>query len=240
MSGNAQFAPETGIVRDVTARLLSTLRISGRRVVEMAPGAWAVLGRPDRRTRRLLSVDGATVARLLAERKLSLTTDGACVLADGVVIAPPPPSLSANAFLAAGRTRRSGEAGKGFLGLAVLARRGKGPLNLRQVKAGLRLIADAELEANSKGLTMNWDAGPADAQRRGPRRGGQSAAAASATAKLKRVRGLAGEASWRLAWPACIEGATLKSIKTQTGLGQRTLGPALARALEDIANAYER
>jgi|JI10StandDraft_1071094.scaffolds.fasta_scaffold02130_28 hypothetical protein len=239
MIGNAELAPETGIVRDVNARLLSTLRISGRRVVEMAPGAWAVLGRPDRRTRRMMSVDGATVARLLAERKLCLTTDGACVLADGV-IAPPPPSLSANAFIAAGRTRRKGDAGKGFLGLAVLARRGQGPLNLRQVKAGLRLIADAELDSNSRGLTMNWDAGPADAQRRGPRRGGQSASAASAAAKLKRVRGLAGEASWRLAWLACIEGATLKSIKTQTGLGQRTLGPALARALEDIANAYER
>ena len=239
MSGNAQLAPETGIVRDVNARLLSTLRISGRRVVEIAPGAWAVLGRPDRRTRRMMVVDGATVARLLAERKLCLTTDGACVLADGV-IAPPAPSLSANAFVAAGRTRRKGDAGKGFLGLAVLARRGQGPLNLRQVKAGLRLIADAELDSNSRGLTMNWDAGPADAQRRGPRRGGQSAAAAGAAAKLKRVRGLAGEASWRLAWAACIEGATLKSIKTQTGLGQRTLGPALARALEDIANAYER
>jgi hypothetical protein len=158
MIGNAELAPETGIVRDVNARLLSTLRISGRRVVEMAPGAWAVLGRPDRRTRRMMSVDGATVARLLAERKLCLTTDGACVLADGV-IAPPPPSLSANAFIAAGRTRRKGDAGKGFLGLAVLARRGQGPLNLRQVKAGLRLIADAELDSNSRGLTMNWDAG---------------------------------------------------------------------------------
>lgn len=230
---------EAPAVGDIAARLLATLRISGRRVVEMAPGVWAVLGRPDRRTRRLLSVDGATVARLLAEQKLNRMTDGACVLADGV-IAPPPPSLSAHAFIAAGWTRRKGEPGKGFLGLAVLARRGQGPLNLRQVRAGLRLIADAERETNSGGLTMNWDAGPADAQRRRPRRGGQSVAAASATARLKRVRGLAGETSWRLAWLACIEGATLKSIKAQMGLGQRALGPALACALEDIANAYER
>lgn len=239
MRTGAQATPEPAATRDIAARLLSTLRISGRRVVEMEPGAWAVLGRPDRRTRRLLSVDGATITRLLAERKLDLTADGACVLAEGV-IAPPPPSASAYAFIAAGRPRRNGAPAKGFLGLAVLARRGRGPLNLRQVKAGLQLIADAEQEANSKGLTMNWDAGPADKLRRGPRRGGQPAAGASATARLKRVRGLAGESSWRLAWLACVEGATLGAIKTQMGLGQRALGAALARALEDIANAYER
>jgi hypothetical protein len=226
-------------VSDIAARLLSTLRISGRRAVEMEPGAWAVLGRPDRRTRRLLSVDGDTVARLLAEQKLRLTTDGACVLADGVV-APPPPSLSIGAFIAAGRPRRSGAPAKGFLGLAVLARRGQGPLSLRQVQAGLRLIADAEREVSSKGLTMNWDAGPVDARKLGPRKGGQSLAAATATARLKRVRGLAGEKSWGLAWLACVEGASLQAIKAQMGLGQRALGVALSRALEDVANAYER
>jgi len=44
----------------------------------------------------------------------------------------------------------------------------------------------------------------------------------------------------RLAWLACVEGGTLGAIKTKMGLGQRALGAALARALEDIANAYER
>lgn len=224
---------------DIAARLLTMLRISGRRLVEIRPGAWAVLGRADRRARRLLSADADTVNRLLTEGKLRRNHDGSCILADGV-IAPPPPSLSASAFIAAGLPRRNGAAAKGFLGLAVLARRGRGPLNMRQVKAGLQLIADAERESNSKGLTMNWDAGPADAHRRGPTRGGQSAIAASAAARLKRVRGLTGEDAWRLAWMACVEGATLQSIKAQMALSQRALGLALARAFENLANAYER
>lgn len=224
---------------NIAGRLLSILRISGRRLVEMQPGVWAVLNGADRRTRRLLAVDGDVVSRLLAQGKLRATGDGACVLADGIV-GPPPPSISANAFIAAGRPQRSGEPAKGFLGLAVLARRGRGPLSLRQVKAGLRLIADAERESNSKGLTMNWDAGPADANRRGPRKGGQTSSASSASAMLKRVRDLAGEDSWRLAWLACVEGATLQSIKTRMSLSQRGLGVALSRALEDVANAYER
>lgn len=239
MSGEAAIADEPGATLEIGARLLSTLRISGRRVVEMQPGMWAVLGRPDRRTRRLLFVDSATVERLLAEGKLRHAPEGGCVLADGV-IAPPPPSVTACAFIAAGRPRRKGALAKGFLGLAVLARRGQGPLSLRQVKAGLRLIADAEREASSKGLTMNWDAGPVDARQLGPRKGGQSAAAANAAASLKRVRSLAGERSWELAWLACVEGATLQTIKTRLGLGQRAIGAAISRALEDVANAYER
>lgn len=239
MSGASAAASDPATPRDISARLLATLRISGRRVVEVESGVWAVLGRPDRRTRRMLEVDGATVTRLLAEQKLRLTEDGACVLADGA-FAPPPPSLSACAFIAAGRPRRNGSIAKGFLGLAVLSRRGQGPLSPRQVKAGLRLITDAEQEVVSKGLTMNWDAGPVDARQFGPGKGGRSPASASAAARLKRVRGLAGEKSWGLAWMACVEGATLQAIRTQMGLSQRTLGVALSRALEDIANAYER
>lgn len=227
------------LARDPAARLLSTLRISGRRLVEMQPGAWAVLGRPDKRTRKLLTVDGDMVARLLAEQKLRATQDGACVLADDGMVTPPPPAISACAFIAAGRARRGGEPAKGFLGLAVLARRGLGPLSMRQVKAGLRLMADAEQETNSKGLTMNWDAGPAGKGRRGPRKGGQSAAASSATVRLKRVRALAGEGAWRLAWLTCVEGASMVSVKAQTGLSRRKVGAALAHALETIATAYE-
>lgn len=184
-------------------------------------------------------VDGETVARLLCDQKLRHTGDGACVLADGIVAAPPP-SLSVSALIAAGRPRRNGEPAKGFLGLAVLARRGAGPLSMRQVKAGLRLIADAEREHNSSGLTMNWGAGPTDKRASGPQRGGQTSSAASASAQIKRVRALAGEDAWQLAWLACIEGATLRTLKERTGLSQRATGAALSCALERLANAYER
>lgn len=224
---------------DMAGRLLVALRISGRRLVEVRPGAWSVLTRDDRRARRLMTVDGDMVARLLGEQKLRLTGDGACVLADGLIIAPPP-STSAWALIAAGRPRRSREPAKGFLGLAVLARRGAGPLSMRQVKAGLRLVADAEREHNSSSLTMNWDAGPSDRRARGPHRGGQTASAANASAQLKRVRALAGEDAWRLAWLACVDGATLSALRQKSGLSQREVGVALARALEQIANAYER
>ena len=64
--------------------------------------------------------------------------------------------------------------------------------------------------------------------------------AASASAQLKRVRALVGEDVWRLVWLACVEGATLRALKQKTGLSQRAAGAALARALERLANAYER
>lgn len=223
---------------DQTERLLSTLRFSRRRLVEVGPGAWAVLARDDRRARKLMTVDGDTVERLLREQKLRHTGDGACVLAEGAVAAPPSPSMSV--LLAAGRPRRHGAPAKGFLGLAVLARRGAGPLSMRQVKAGTRLIADAEREHNSSGLTMNWGASPTDKRARGPQRGGQTASAASASAQLKRVRSLVGEDVWQLVWLACIDGATLRTLKEKSGLSQRATGAALARALERLADAYER
>ena len=223
---------------DQTERLLAALRFSRRRLVELSPGAWAVLARDDRRARKLMTVDGDTVARLLRDQKLRHTDDGACVLAEGTFVVPPNPSVYA--LIAAGRPRRHGAAAKGFLGLAVLARRGAGPLSMRQVKAGTRLIADAEREHNSSGLTMNWGASPTDRRARGPRRGGQTASAASASAQLKRVRALLGEDVWRLVWLACVEGATLRALKEKTGLSQRAAGAALARALERLANAYER
>lgn len=224
---------------ELAERLLVALRISGRRLVELRPGAWAVLARDDRRARRLMTVDGETVTRLLCDQKLRHTGDGACVLADGVLVAPPP-SQSVSALIAAGRPRRNGEPAKGFLGLAVLARRGSGPLSMRQVNAGLRLIADAEREHNSSGLTMNWGAGPTDKRARGPQRGGQTSSAANASAQIKRVRALAGEDAWQLTWLACIEGAMLRTLKERTGLSQRAAGLALSRALEQLANAYER
>jgi len=225
--------------QDVAARALAALRISGRRLAELRPGLWAVLSRADRRSRAMVVVDGETVARLLADGSIRETEDGDCVLSEGAVIAPAP-SLSLWALIAAGRKWRSTESFKGFIGLAVLARRGEGPLSMRQVKAGMRLVADAELETNSGGLTMNWDAGPSDRRRRGPQGGGQSASSAQASARLKRVQALAGEEAWKLAWIACVEGVSLKDLKARSGLGQRTLGPALARALEQLANAYER
>lgn len=139
---------------DLAERALVALRISGRRLVELGPGVWAVLTRDDRCARCLMTVDGDTLARLLRDQKLRHTSNGACVLADGLVVALPP-STSAWALIAAGRPRRSREPAKGFLGLAVLARRGAGPRSMREVKAGLRLVADAEREYDSAGLTMN-------------------------------------------------------------------------------------
>ncbi len=224
---------------DITARVLSALRISGRRLVELRPAVWGVLTRADRRSRPLLTVDAETVQRLIADRMVRETEDGACVLSEGAVVTPAP-SLSVWALIAAGRRRRSTEALRGFVGLAVLARRGAGPLNMRQVKAGMRLVTDAEVEANSAGLTMNWDAGPSDKRKRGPQRGGQSTTSAGASARLKRVRALMDQESWKLVWTACVEGASLKDLKTKARLSQRLLGSTLAKALDQLANAYER
>lgn len=224
---------------DIAARVLVALRISGRRLVELRPAVWGVLIRADCRSRPLLTVDGDTVQRLIADQRVRQMEDGACVLSEGAVVTPAP-SLSIWALIAAGRRRRSTETLKGFIGLAVLARRGAGPLNMRQVKAGLRLVTDAELEANSAGLTMNWDAGPSDKRKRGPQRGGQTVTSGSASAQLKRVRVLVGDEAWKLVWTACVEGASLKDLKTRTKLSQRMLGPELAKALDLLANAYER
>lgn len=220
-------------------RVLRALRISGRHLAEIGPGRWGVLTGNDRRRRPAVVIAGDEVARLLAAGQLQRIADGACLLAD-LPPAAPSPSVSAWSLIPASHPRRGTRHARGFVGLAVLARRGQGPLSLRHVKAGLRLVADAEEAASGPGLTMDWSAGPITRRRRGPGGGGQTAAAAGASARLRRVRGLAGEAAWRLAWLACVEGATLVTMKQRTGFTQRQIGRALADALEQVASAYER
>ena len=107
---------------------------------------------------------------------------------------------------------------------------------MRHVQAGLRLIADTERRDTSHGLTMDWDSGPVDRQRRGGRRG----TAAYAAQRLQRVRALMSANAWALVWAVCVEAVSLRGVRERFEIGRRRAGKAVAEALEAAALAYDR
>lgn len=218
-------------------RALRALRISGRRLVKISAG-WSVMSSVDRRRRARLALTDDEVAQLAGEAKLRATGDGVYVLAD--VRIEPPPQIEPWAFIVAGKRRTAKHAGIGFVALAIKARKGEGPLTMRHVQAGLKLIADAERRDTSHGLTMDWDAGPVDRQRRGGTAGGLRGTAAQAARRLRRVRGLMGANTWALAWAVCVEAMSLRGVSERFAIGTRRVGDAVADALEAAALAYDR
>jgi hypothetical protein len=195
-------------------------------------------------------VCGAVVARLRAEEVDALVEDGRLVEAAGgglvlcaadmveATAAEDAPAGGAWVFGAAGRVARR-PAGRGFELLARAVAQGRGPLTLRGVAAGVRLIEDAEQATRVRGLTMDWSGGVSDRRARGPKDGGMSEAARAANKSLTKVRAALAPDAWRIAWLACVERMTIAAIARETGAAPRTVRLRLARALEQLADAYD-
>lgn len=225
----------------IEARALRALSVSGRVLARRRGGAWGVLNGRDRRGRPIVTLPEETVERLACEGVLRMLDAHAYALALGPgaapVVAPPPRRV----FVAADARRpgrRSG--GIGFAGLAMLAQQGRGPLDMRQVQAGLRLGRDAERASADARLTMNWDAGPVTPQRRAGKRGGLAGEARHVARFLDRLRARLGDATWRLLWALCVDAETLRAIKKRFCISQGDLHAGVAQALERLAEAYDR
>ncbi|MDP3492609.1 MAG: DUF6456 domain-containing protein [Hyphomonadaceae bacterium] len=221
---------------DYIESAMRALAISGRQLVRLKAG-WGVMRGTDRRLRTRFLLEDSEVKRLVAEGRIAAAGEDVRVLTDVRVEAPPP--IEPWAFIAAGRRDAARSTGTGFAALATAARKGQGPLTMRHVNAGLRLIADAERRDTSKGLTMDWDSGPVDRQRRSGVGGGFAGGAAQAAKRLRRVSGLVGKDVWKLAWAVCVDAVSLRTLQARFGLAQRDVRPAVAEALEAVALAYD-
>lgn len=219
------------------ARVLRALRISGRRLVKTGE-RWGVIGGEDRRRKARLLLEHEEVEQL-ARQGLVVALDAETYVLGGVTVAE---SLDVEpwAFVAAGVRQSSVQRGFGFAALALQARKGVGPLTLRHVQAGLRLISEAESSANADRVTMDWDAGPVDRQRRSGKAGGLRGIAIDAARRLRRARAMTDPVQWSIAWALCVDGQTLRALRRRFGLGQKVAGAAFAAAMEALANAYER
>lgn len=214
-------------------RALRAMAISGRRLLERGDG-WAVVVSVDRRRRPLLKLSDAEARELIADGRVSAAAGGGYVLEGAVA-----PACGPSAFVAAGRPR-SRRGGAGFVGLAMRAARGEGPLSLRQAEAGLRLVKDAETAGQRPGLTMDWDAPAADRRPRGPGRAGLLDAAKDAEGRLAKLERAVGADAFALCWAACVEALPLRALEARFGLARRS-GPArVGEALEAVAGAYDR
>jgi hypothetical protein len=220
-------------------RALRMLATSGRRLVRREAG-WAVLPGSDLRRRPVLHLTLEEGARLMASNRITAATQGpGYMLADRPgEMEPQEPRPGPEVFRAVGApSSRIG--GAGFLGLARRAESGDGPLSLRAVQAGLRLVADAEASLRRPGLSMNWDAIPADRGRRAAGSGGLGTAARAAANRLAHVASRIGPTRHALVWAACVEGWPLSRLAAQRGLAIRRVGEALGEALEALADAYD-
>src|SRR5690606_9755937 len=115
-------------------------------------------------------------------------------------------------FMVASRREAARHGGRGFSALAWRARRGEGPLTMRHVEAGLRLIKDVEQRETSRGLTMDWDAGPVDRQRRSGTSGGFRGLAAKASERVLRLRRHMSVDGFSLVWALCVEAMPLRTL----------------------------
>lgn len=224
----------------VEARALRALEISGRMLSKRRDGKWGVLNGRDRRGRPIVTLPAETVERLAREGLLRGVDETAYVLATSQAHLPIGEPAPRWVFVAAA-ARRPGKrtGGVGFAGLAMLARQGRGPLNMRHVLAGLRLVRDAERAAGDARLTMNWDAGPVTRQRRGGSAGGVRGDARLAGRFLERLRERIGEQTWRLLWGLCVDAESLKALKKRFGISQEDVHAVVARALDALADAYD-
>jgi hypothetical protein len=228
------------IMDESVARALRALAISGRRLLRRREGDWGVHRVNDRRRRPLARLGQDIVERMTREGRLIEAGDGSFVLAmQDRTQGPtePPPRW---VFIASGARRpgrRSG--GIGFAGLATLAQEGRGPLSLRQVLAGLRLVRDAEQAASDARLTMNWDSGPVTRQRRSGTAPGVGGDALRASRDLLALRETLGEPAWRFLWSMCVDADSLRALMRRFGMQSREIHTAAADALERLAEVYD-
>ena len=226
---------------DGVARAMRALSISGRRLMRGRDGCWGVHGTSDRRRRPLAKLDAEAVTRLVSEGRLVEVGEGSFVLAgleEELALAPaPPPRWVFVAAVARKPGQRGG--GVGFAGLAMMAREARGPLSVRHVQAGLRLVRDAERAASDMRLTMNWDSGPVTRQRRSGVAAGSAGDAQRAARELQVLRERLKEATWRLVWSLCVDGDSLRAIARRYGIWPKDVHSAVAQALEALAAAYD-
>jgi hypothetical protein len=218
-------------------RVMRALSLSGRRLAR-TPAGWSVLVSADRRGRARLLLEDAEVRALAGAGRLK-EIDADMYVAGDVAVAHRP-LVEPWAFIEASRREKRRQAGVGFTAMVYRAKAGEGPLTMRHVEAGLKLISDVEQRENSRGLTMNWDAGPVDRQRRTGTSGGFHGMAARTAARLRMVKRHTSLEAFSLAWALCIEATPLRTLKERFGIGGRRFEAAVAAALEEIAAAYDR
>jgi hypothetical protein len=221
---------------EALARARRALRASGRRLMQLGDGGWAVTIGGDRRRRALATLKPGE-GRALVDGGEVMPAEGGGYVLVGAEVATDVPMSGPSVFIAAG-LHRSRSAGAGFAGLARRAGEGDAALSLRQAQAGLRLIADAERAARTPGLTMDWSATPASRVRRGARGGGWGAAAREAALRIARLKA-ADARGFALAWAACVDGVSLARLDQRFGLAKRSAAGKLAEALEGIAAGYD-
>lgn len=219
-------------------RAMRALAMSGRMLVNTREG-WSVMSSTDRRRRGRMLLTGDEVAVLAEDGRLREVAPDVYVLAD-LAVMKPRPQIEPWAFMVATRREKSQQHGRGFSALAWRARKGEGPLTMRHVEAGLWLIKDVEQREISRGLTMDWDAGPVDRQRRSGTTGGFRGIAAKASERVTRVRRRMSVDGFNLVWALCIEALPLRTLVMRFGIGRRRIEEVVAEAMEEIALAYER
>lgn len=221
------------------ARIVRALQPSRRRLVRLGDGRWAVMAGVDKRRRPLAIAPVEMVERMAAAGLLRPMGEDVYALApdaaEPTAMRPAPGWV----FVAQGARRLGERPSAGFVGMARLAREGRGALNLRQAQAGLRLIADAERAAADARLTMDWNAGPATKQARAGSDGGRAGDALAAARLLERLRRSMGDQAWRMTWSLCVDGETLTGIRKRFAVARERLKPMLAGALEKLADAYD-
>lgn len=218
-------------------RAMRALSLSGRRLAR-TPAGWSVLTSADRRGRARLLLQESEVLALAEAGRLKQVADDMYVVAD--VVVEYRPVTEPWAFIEASRREKARSAEIGFGALAWRVKAGEGPLTRRHIEAGLKLIADVEQRDNSRGLTMNWDAGPVDRKRRGGTAGGFSVIAARTAERLQRVKRCVSKETFSLLWALCIEATPLRTMCKRFGIGRRRFEAAAAEALEQLALAYDR
>lgn len=218
-------------------RAMRALALSGRRLMRTEAG-WTVMTSMDRRRRGRLLLSDAEVEALVEAGRLNAAEAGAYVLADVVVVQAP--KLEPWAYIVASQRSTSRKHGVGFAALAWRARQGDGPLTMRHLRAGLQLITDVEQRETSRGLTMDWDAGPVDRKRRSGTSGGFRGLAVKTSERVRRVKRHMSADAFSLVWALCIEARPLREIRARFGIATRNTESAMAEALEEVAVAYDR
>ncbi|MDP3738624.1 MAG: DUF6456 domain-containing protein [Hyphomonadaceae bacterium] len=225
------------------ARIERVLGVSGRRLVESAEG-WVVIANTDKRRRPVLRLAAEEAVRLVADGKVVPARRGggyvsaAPAVSDGS--SPETPAAGPWLFAAAGIGKAQAK-GRDFAALALAAFAGNGPLSMRQASAGLKLIEDAEQASRDPALTMNWEAGPVDRQRRSGGAPAGPRAAVAAGRRLMRIRDAMRESGpvFPIVWAACVQQAPLLALRRRFDLKKEAVVEALGDALEKLADAYD-
>jgi hypothetical protein len=217
------------------------LGVTGRRLLEHN-GGWGVFVRGDRRRRPLMLLQPEDVEKLTADGLIVASPSGGYVLApdNQVELRQPDAQPAAGPWLFEAAGIRSARTGGGsFARLALQATGGHGPLSLRQAMAGLKLVEDVEQAARVASLTMNWDAAPADKNRRSGAPGGRSRAARAAQVRINDVKAALGEAEFAFVYSACIQREPLRGLERRYDMARKAGVKALGAALEKIAEVYD-